>query len=162
MEMVWHPIFNEFTSTDLGRLFFIEGSMTIVVALIAVFVLPDFPSTSHRWLSPMEVRLAEKRMEEDAGVGDEGQTEAKSQRTVLLDALMDWKVVFMALRYLVLRISQAPLLICCVKRHLLCHLPLIQRVLSHSYRYTWVRPNHNPLTLRSALDICKFGRVCCH
>ena len=105
MEMVWRPTFNEFTSSDLGRLFFIEGSLTMVVALIAVFVLPDFPSTSHRWLSPMEVRLAEKRMEEDAGVGDEGQTEAKSQGTVLFDALKDWRVAYMGLKYLILHIS---------------------------------------------------------
>ena len=152
---------NEFTSSDLGRLFFIEGSLTIVVALIAVFVLPDFPSTSHRWLSPMEVRLAEKRMEEDTGVGDEGQTEAKSQRAVLLDALMDWRVAYMGLKYLVLHTSQARLLICCMKRRLHSRRPLIQRILSHPHRYTWVRPDHNPLTLRSTLDICNFSRVCC-
>jgi len=124
--------------SDLDRLFYIEGGSTIFVALIAAFVLPDFPSTSHRWLSPIEVRLAEKRMEEDAGVGDEGQTEAKSQRKILLDTLTDWKVAYMALKYFILLIPQAHSLICCMKHRLYHHLPLIQCVLPHPHRYTWV------------------------
>jgi len=125
--------------SNLDRLFYIEGSLTVFVALIATFVLPDFPSTSHRWLSPIEVRLAEKRMEEDAGVGDECQTEAKSQRKILLDTLTDWKVVYMALKYyFILLIPQARSLICCMKRRLYGYLPLIQCVLSHPHRYTWV------------------------
>ena len=96
--------------SDLDRLFYIEGALTIFAALIAVFVLPDFPSTSHRWLSPIEVRLAEKRMEEDAGVGDEDQTEDKSQGKILLDALTDWKVMYMALKYVTLHIPGACLI----------------------------------------------------
>ena len=92
--------------SDSDRLFYIEGALTIFVALIAVFVLPDFPSTSHRWLSPIEVRLAERRMEEDAGVGDESQTEVKSKRKILLDVLTDWKVVYMTLKYYILYIPQ--------------------------------------------------------
>ena len=91
----------DFAWSDPDRLFYIEGALTIFVALIAVFVLPDFPSTSHRWLSPIEVRLAEKRMEEDAGVGDEGQTEGKSRGKLLLDALTDWKAMYMAFKYFI-------------------------------------------------------------
>ena len=104
MEMVCHPwpLQPGFIRTELDRLFFIEGALTIFVALIAVFVLPDFPSTSHRWLSPIEARLAVKRMEEDAGIGDEGQTEDKGQRQVLFDALTDWKVMYMALKCVIL------------------------------------------------------------
>jgi sugar phosphate permease len=92
--------------SDLDRLFYIEGALTIFTALVAAFVLPDFPSTSHGWLSPIEVRLAEKRMEEDASVGDEGQTEVKSQRIILVGALTDWKVIYMALKYVILRIPR--------------------------------------------------------
>ena len=51
-------------------LFYIEGASTVVVAIIAVFVLPDFPATT-KWLTPAERRLAELRMEEDVGVVDE-------------------------------------------------------------------------------------------
>ncbi|KAJ1301281.1 hypothetical protein OPQ81_003686 [Rhizoctonia solani] len=45
-------------------LFYVEGAITIAVAILAIFVLPDFPSTSNQWLSPMEQRLAELRMVE--------------------------------------------------------------------------------------------------
>ena len=65
---------------NLDRLFYIKGALIISTLLVAAFVLPEFPSTSYRWLSPVEVRLAEKRMEEDAGMGDEGQIEGKSQK----------------------------------------------------------------------------------
>jgi MFS family permease len=51
-------------------LFYVEGAATVVVAIIAAFVLPDFPSTT-KWLTPAERRLAELRMEEDAGIVDE-------------------------------------------------------------------------------------------
>ena len=92
--------------SDASRLFYIEGALTVFVALVAAFVLPDFPSTSHHWLSPIEVRLAEKRMEEDASVGDEGQTEVKSQRQILVGTLTDWKVIYMALKYVILHIPR--------------------------------------------------------
>lgn len=49
------------------------GALIITIAIIAVFVLPVFPTT--KWLSPQERVLAIRRMEEDAGVGDEEQTE---------------------------------------------------------------------------------------
>ena len=89
--------------SDLDRLFYTEGALTIFTALVAVFVPPGLPSTFHRWLSPVEVRLAEKRMEEDAGIGDEGQTEVKSRRQIFVSALTDWKVIYTAMRYVILR-----------------------------------------------------------
>jgi hypothetical protein len=56
--------------SNLDRLSYIEDAPTISTTLVAAFVLPDFPSTSsntaHHWLSPIEVRLAEKRMEANA------------------------------------------------------------------------------------------------
>ena len=77
-------------------LFYIEGALTIFVAICAIFILPDFPSTS-RWLSPEEVLLAERRMQEDAGVGDEAETEAQGQWHSLVAAFSDWKVWWLAL-----------------------------------------------------------------
>ncbi|KAF9569060.1 MFS general substrate transporter [Agrocybe pediades] len=71
-------------------LFFIEGALTIAVAVIAIFVLPDFPATT-KWLSPEERALAMRRMEEDAGVGDEEQTETGATAGLWM-ALTDWKV----------------------------------------------------------------------
>lgn len=40
-------------------LFYIEGALTMLVAVIAVFVLPDFPQNSHWFLTSEEMRLAE-------------------------------------------------------------------------------------------------------
>jgi hypothetical protein len=75
------------------RLFYIEGALTVAVAIIAVFILPDFPATT-RWLSPEERRLAEMRMEEDAGVGDEENKQGSLTRGLTM-ALTDWKVWWM-------------------------------------------------------------------
>ncbi|KAH6914699.1 sugar transporter [Coprinopsis sp. MPI-PUGE-AT-0042] len=74
-------------------LFFIEGALTIAVAIAAVFILPDFPTTS-KWLTPQERALAVRRMEEDAGVGDEHQTEGEGNGFWL--AVSDWRVWWMA------------------------------------------------------------------
>ncbi|KAG6884480.1 hypothetical protein C0992_006253 [Termitomyces sp. T32_za158] len=70
-------------------LFYIEGALTIAVAILAIFILPDFP-TNTRWLSAEERALALRRMEEDAGVGDEEQTEG--QRSGFWLAVTDVKV----------------------------------------------------------------------
>ncbi|PCH41496.1 MFS general substrate transporter [Wolfiporia cocos MD-104 SS10] len=78
-------------------LFYIEGSLTVFFAICAIFILPDFPATTHaRWLSSIEQRLALKRMEEDAGVGDEHETEVGRTGSGLWMAITDWKVWWMA------------------------------------------------------------------
>ena len=80
----------------LGRagwrwLFFITGGVTILFSLCAMFFLPDYPSTT-RWLSDTNRRLAMKRMEEDAGVDDETETEVTGLATGFLMAIKDWRV----------------------------------------------------------------------
>lgn len=78
-------------------LFFIEGSLTVFCAICAIFLLPDFPTTTRgRWLSDIERRLAMRRMEEDVGVGDEKETEAGRKGSGLWMAMTDWKVWWMA------------------------------------------------------------------
>ncbi|KAF9243773.1 MFS general substrate transporter [Melanogaster broomeanus] len=72
-------------------LFYVEGTLTIVVALSATYVLPDFPSTPSRWLTPEEHALAQIRMEEDGGEDEEGE-DSKSPTIGLILALSDWKV----------------------------------------------------------------------
>ncbi|KAJ7095326.1 MFS general substrate transporter [Mycena belliarum] len=76
-------------------LFFIEGSLTIFVAVLAIFILPDFPATS-KWLSPEERELAMLRMTEDAGVGDQSETEHGGALGGLWLALTDWRVWWLA------------------------------------------------------------------
>jgi len=74
-------------------LFYIEGALTMSTALIALFILPDFPSTT-TWLSPLERRLAEVRMAEDVGETD---SEQGGAFTGLIQAVTDWKVWFLAM-----------------------------------------------------------------
>ncbi|KAG1819751.1 major facilitator superfamily domain-containing protein [Suillus subaureus] len=88
-------------NNDLGQaawrwLFYIEGALTISVAIIAVFILPDFP-TNTKWLSDDERRLALKRMEEDAGVGDQSETEHGGRGHGFYLAVIDWKVWWFSL-----------------------------------------------------------------
>ena len=70
----------------------------MLVAVIAVFVLPDFPKNSHWFLTSEEMRLAELRMEEDVGIDDTDGVQRKSSRVPgLLEALSDWRVYWLAL-----------------------------------------------------------------
>ncbi|TFK55474.1 MFS general substrate transporter, partial [Heliocybe sulcata] len=79
-------------------LFYIEGSLTVFVAICAIFILPDFPATT-RWLSEPERRLAMRRLEEDVGVGDQAETEVGQMRGLVM-ALTDWKVWWLAMAML--------------------------------------------------------------
>ena len=55
-------------------LFYIEGGLTVLVAASASLVLPDFPETTKAggWLTEEEVRLAVRRMDEDADTAAHG------------------------------------------------------------------------------------------
>ncbi|KAI9690232.1 MAG: hypothetical protein M1822_009193 [Bathelium mastoideum] len=50
-------------------LFIIEGSITVVIAALALLVLPNFPRTT-KWLSEEERQLAVWRLQEDIGTDD--------------------------------------------------------------------------------------------
>ncbi|KAF2860228.1 MFS general substrate transporter [Piedraia hortae CBS 480.64] len=50
-------------------LFIIEGALTVAIAIIALFVLPNLPRTT-KWLSEEERELAVWRLEEDIGADD--------------------------------------------------------------------------------------------
>ncbi len=96
------------THFHLRWLFYIEGALTILVAVIAVFILPDFPQNSHWFLSSEEMRLAELRMQEDVGMDDSDEAECKgSCMPGLLAALSDWRVYWLtvALTSLVVSLS---------------------------------------------------------
>ncbi|KAJ5286598.1 hypothetical protein N7478_002284 [Penicillium angulare] len=58
-------------------LFIIEGAVTIVVAFVALWVLPNFPRTTP-WLSEEEKQLAVWRLEEDIGEDDWVDSEQQS------------------------------------------------------------------------------------
>ncbi|KAG2110520.1 MFS general substrate transporter [Suillus discolor] len=73
-------------------LFFVEGALTIVVAVSAGWILPDFPSTPSAWLLPDEQILAKQRMEEEVATKNEHKSEPGGDYSGLADALMDWRV----------------------------------------------------------------------
>lgn len=64
-------------------------------AVVAAFVLPDFPETS-KFLTPLERKLALKRMEEDAGVGDQDEPENGGMMRGLIQAVSDWRMWLLA------------------------------------------------------------------
>lgn len=82
-------------------LFFVEGSLTVLIAVLGLFVLPDFPETKYiHWLTPAEHALARRRMVEDAAgaphlkFSDEAPSWSKGSHATqgLMMALADWKV----------------------------------------------------------------------
>ncbi|GAD97682.1 MFS transporter [Paecilomyces variotii No. 5] len=58
-------------------LFIIEGAITIVVAFLSMFILPNFPRTTG-WLTEQEKELAAWRLEEDIGEDDWVDSEQQS------------------------------------------------------------------------------------
>lgn len=78
-------------------LFYIEGALTIAVATYAIFVLPDFPETTRPgWLTEEEVRLAVRRMKEDADMFDDYGVQPKSLYEGLWMAISDRNVWVLA------------------------------------------------------------------
>ncbi|KAG2369851.1 MFS general substrate transporter [Suillus spraguei] len=72
-------------------LFFVEGTLTIIVSVCAIWILPDFPSTPSVWLSPDEQILAKRRMEEDAAAENEDQNKPVEGFSGVSEAFMDWR-----------------------------------------------------------------------
>ncbi|KDQ28475.1 hypothetical protein PLEOSDRAFT_1041641 [Pleurotus ostreatus PC15] len=86
-ESAWSP-------TPVRWLFFTEGAVTVVIACLGFFILPDFPNSPTRWLSPSLLALAERRMHEEAGTIA---TSMSSPRKVghlagFVMVLTDWKI----------------------------------------------------------------------
>ncbi|EAT90622.2 hypothetical protein SNOG_02410 [Parastagonospora nodorum SN15] len=74
-------------------LFIIEGIVTIGIAVICIFILPDTPLTT-RWLTPEQRQLAHDRIERDTV----GLKESKGARAGFMQALRDprlYLLVFM-------------------------------------------------------------------
>ena len=58
-------------------LFIIEGSVTVAIALVAIFILPDFPANT-KWLTDQERQMAMWRLERDAA-GEEDWVSSSQQ-----------------------------------------------------------------------------------
>ncbi|KAJ3741183.1 major facilitator superfamily domain-containing protein [Lentinula detonsa] len=79
-------------------LFFIEGGLTVFVALCAVFILPDFPETSSGWLTAAERSLAIQRIQEESpsGTSSHHHNQLRTQLDGLRLAVSDPKVWWLA------------------------------------------------------------------
>ncbi|KAI0268351.1 major facilitator superfamily domain-containing protein [Gloeopeniophorella convolvens] len=77
-------------------LFYLEGAATVLCAVAAIFVLPDFPETT-RWLTDKERALAMHRMAADfAGISDQEDTKTAGHLDGLRLAAADWTVWWLA------------------------------------------------------------------
>lgn len=79
-------------------LFIIEGAVTIAIAGIAVFVLPDYPQTTG-WLSEKERRIAVGRLAIDAGAEADGKEDDVTALQGLKMACKDPKVWLLGITY---------------------------------------------------------------
>jgi hypothetical protein len=87
------------TRSNLDRLFYIKGALTMFTVLVATFVLPDFPSTSHRWLSPVEVDWLRSEWKRTLVLAMKVRSKARAEGKCS-DGL---EVINMALKYVILR-----------------------------------------------------------
>ncbi|KAH0563195.1 hypothetical protein GP486_002241 [Trichoglossum hirsutum] len=84
-------------------IFIIEGSVTILVAFCAIFILPDYPSTTS-WLSATERAVAEWRLVNDVGQLDED--DGKWEYGFRM-AFKDWRVYIFAITFLCIQVASA-------------------------------------------------------
>jgi len=70
----------------------VEGALTFTIAVFAIWILPDFPSTPSVWLLPDEQILAKQRMEEEVVTRIEYEGKPEENSSGLAEALMDWRV----------------------------------------------------------------------
>ncbi|KAG6336606.1 hypothetical protein ID866_2482 [Astraeus odoratus] len=87
-------------------LFFIEGSFTCIIAIVAFYVVPDFPTTPASWLTIEEQVLAQKRMEEDICSVEQDGTKS-IEGNGLMEALADWRVWWLAITTTILFATQS-------------------------------------------------------
>jgi len=78
-------------------LFYIEGGVTIFIAICAIFIFPDFPHNT-KWLTPEERSLAISRLAEDGYGGNA--LGKKTNMQGLREAVSDWKVWWFAVALL--------------------------------------------------------------
>ncbi|KAL4071130.1 major facilitator superfamily domain-containing protein [Scleroderma yunnanense] len=85
-------------------LFFIEGGLTCAIAVVALYIIPDFPTTPASWLTVEEQMLAQQRMVEDM-CRTQPDLLKGIQRSGLMEALTDWTVWWLAISMVVLNAS---------------------------------------------------------
>ena len=69
----------------------------MLVAILSMYILPDFPESSNTWLTPAEKVLAVQRMVEDVEVHTDLHTTSEGRFLGFHLAVSDWKVWWLAL-----------------------------------------------------------------
>ncbi|KAF9000144.1 major facilitator superfamily domain-containing protein [Cyathus striatus] len=82
--------------TSWRWLYYIEGAITAFIAIIAIFVLPDFPENTGKWFTPEERALAILRIQEDS-FHRQGKT--STEYSGFKQAASDWKVWWLSFLY---------------------------------------------------------------
>ena len=85
-------------------LFFIEGTITVLVAILSMYILPDFPGGSNTWLTPAENALAVQRMVEDVEGHTDLHTTSEGRFLGFQLAVSDLKVWWLALIFIAMGI----------------------------------------------------------
>ncbi|KAG1878781.1 major facilitator superfamily domain-containing protein [Suillus subluteus] len=86
-------------------LFYIEGGITVIVAICAMFILPSFPHNT-RWLTPEERSLAIARLADD-GYGRMDGPGRQTTMEGLRNALSDWKVWWFTITLIIDHIARS-------------------------------------------------------
>lgn len=136
-------------------LFIIEGAITIAIAVIAIFILPNFPRTTG-WLSTEEKQLATWRLEEDIGEDDWVDSEHQSFLHGAMLAFSDIKTWIL--------VRHAPYLPNCVRKGILTLITILDalnplhrllrlrnKLLPHRRRNPQLREHRNPPPHRTPL-----------
>ena len=74
----------------------------MLVAILSMYILPDFPEHSNTWLTSAEKVLAVQRMVEDAEVHNDLHTALEGRFLGFHLAVSDWKVWWLALVFTVM------------------------------------------------------------
>ncbi|KJY01880.1 phthalate transporter like protein [Zymoseptoria brevis] len=78
-------------------IYIIEGSITVLLGVLAYFIIVDFPSSPRNtFLSAEEKQFVEARLESDRGADD---SHAKLTMKVVLSTCSDWKIYSFSMMY---------------------------------------------------------------
>ncbi|KAG1845720.1 MFS general substrate transporter [Suillus subalutaceus] len=125
-------------------LFFVEGALTIVIAVSAAWILPDFPSTPNLWLLPDEQILAKQRMDEEVASENEHKSKPEEYYFGLVEALMDWRVWWVGAALNLMSSSQS-----------------FGLFFPDPSSYNGLQRDYEPLALRTSVDFGNCNLICC-
>jgi MFS family permease len=119
-------------------LFWIEGAVTMFLAILAAFILPDLPTNS-RGFTEEELQVAQLRMFEDVGEADTDSEELGAMGGLMM-ALKDPKIYVMMFTFVayVVGLSFNAFFVSSIPIAQHCN-TLTNHLTAHSHRYSWIR-----------------------